>query len=196
MLFTNRTNSGNKKIKTFFQPVHDDKEQNRPRVPSSSGGGASVTPRPAVSLPHIIFFPPFPLSFYSFRGHRVVTVRSKVTSHPRLLAAPAAAGPPASCWPGSCQRRRALCSPLWLEGENTGSAITREFRSISAGPQMCVSATEVNAHDHRLETCICPLITFFFFISFSHRCGRCRPCRCPQAPPPPLLPPHHHRRGS
>lgn len=156
MLFTNKTNSGNKKIKTFFQPVHDDREQNRPRVPSSSGGGASVTPRPAVSLPHIIFFSPFPLSFFSFRAHRVVTVRSKVTSHPTLLAAPAAAGPPASCRPGSCRRGGALCFPLWLEGENTGLAITREFRGTSAGPQMCVSTTDVDARDHRLETCICP----------------------------------------
>lgn len=61
----------------------------------------------------------------------VVMVRSKVTSHLTLLAAPAAAGRPAFCRPGSFRRRVALCSPRWLEGENADSVADSVHRSLA-----------------------------------------------------------------
>lgn len=121
------------------------------------GGGrqsAAWGDAPALHL----WFPPFFLSFLlTFRGRRAVTVRSEVTSHPTLLAAPAAAGPAASCRPGSCRRRGALCSPLWLEGENTDSADGFVHRSLALslataaqrrlnGLQMRVSDVRVLGH--------------------------------------------------
>lgn len=134
-------------------------------------GRWGVSLQPGATLPHFISgSPPFFLSFLlTFRGRRAVTVRSEVTSHPTLLAAPAAAGPAASCRPGSCRRRGALCSPLWLQGENTDSAdgfvhrslslslaaersANARLRCASARPRLCVAKEEIGKCPSSLTT--------------------------------------------